>query len=230
MRAHHSPMQDIPMQLDEVKALLKSENPKERMSAVTALRQHEETVAVPLLIGQLNDPEFIIRSFATIALGHKRTSEGFAVLLNVLQYDRDANVRSEAANSLSRYGKQALPYLLRMSETDDHWLVYLSLLPVVAEFNCPEELYSLCLRALDHRDPVVQCAGLEYLAYLEGTIRHEDAQEYLLIWSESENWILRKQTVLSLRQFKGIFAQNALTRLRQDPDYRVIAATFEGLI
>jgi hypothetical protein len=33
-----------------------------------------------------------------------------------------------------------------------------------------------------------------------------------------------------LRQFDGLFTQNALLRLRQDKDYRVVAATLEGLL
>ncbi|NJM76964.1 MAG: HEAT repeat domain-containing protein [Acaryochloridaceae cyanobacterium RU_4_10] len=68
------------MQLDKLKALLDSKNPQEKMSAITALRNYEDTIAVPLLANQLDDPEFIIRSFAVIGLGHKRTPEGFSVL------------------------------------------------------------------------------------------------------------------------------------------------------
>lgn len=218
------------MQLDEVKALLDSENPQKRMSAITALRDYEDTIAVPLLANQINDPEFIIRSFAAIGLGHKRTPEGFAVLVTVLERDRDANVRSEAANSLSRYGKQALPHLMKAVEVDEHWLLMLSILPVVAELDCPDELYKLCTRALEHSDPVVQCIGLEHLGYLKRSIKHEDALELLLIWAESDNWMLRKQVALTLRQFDGLFTQNALLRLRQDKDYRVVAATLEGLL
>jgi HEAT repeat protein len=218
------------MKLDEVKALLENENPQKRMSAITALRQYEEIIAVPLLASQLKDPEFIIRSFATIGLGHKRTSEGFTALVNVLQCDRDPNVRSEAANSLAKYGKQALLYLMKAAEIDDHWLLQMSILSAVAEFDCPDELYILCTRALEHFDSVVQCLGLEHLGYLQDSKRHDDAQEALLIWAESENWLLRKQVALTLRQFKGLFAQNALLRLRQDEDYRVVAATLEGLI
>jgi HEAT repeat protein len=218
------------MQLDEVKALLESDNPQKRMSAITALRQYTEDIAVPLLASQINDPELIIRSFAAIGLGHKRSPKGFEVLVNVLQYERDANVRSEAANSLSRYGKQALPYLMKAAESDDHWLVQLSILPVVAELNCPEELYVLCTTALEHMDPVVQCVGLEHLGYLEGTVKHEDALETLLIWAESDNWMIRRQAALTLRQFKGIYAQKAMLRLRQDEDYRVVAATLESLM
>jgi HEAT repeats len=230
MRKHYKTTRGFSMQLDEVKTLLDSENPQKRMSAITALRQYEDTIAVPLLASQLNDPEFIIRSFATIGLGHKRTPEGFEVLVDVLQNDRDANVRSEAANSISKYGKQALPYLMKAAEVDDHWLLQLSVLSVVSEFDCPDDLYTLCTRALEHIDPVMQCLGLEHLGYLQGSQRHEDALETLLIWAESENWLLRKQVALTLPQFKGMFSENALWRLRQDKDYRVVAATLEGLL
>ena len=101
---------------------------------------------------------------------------------------------------------------------------------MVSEFDCPDELYTLCERALEHLDPVVQCVGLEHLGYLQGSKRHEDALEILLVWAESENWNLRKQVALTLPQFKGMFSENAVARLRQDEDYRVVAATLEGLI
>ena len=86
------------------------------------------------------------------------------------------------------------------------------------------------MRALEHSDAVVQCLGLEHLGYLRDSKRHDDAQEELLIWAESENWAFRKQAALTLRQFNGLFTQNALVRLMQDEDYRVVAATLEGLI
>lgn len=218
------------MHLDQVKASLESKNPQEKMRAITALRQYEDQIAVPLLASQISEPELIIRSLAAMGLGHKRTPEGFAVLVNVLQHERDANVRSEAANSLSKYGEQAVPYLMTMSEQDDHWLTQLSILSSMTEFDCPDELYTLCIRALEHTDPVVQCCGLEHLGYLQGTIRHQDAMETLLVWAESENWLCRKQTALTLRLFKELFVKKALMRLRQDEDYRVVAATLEGLI
>jgi HEAT repeat protein len=209
---------------------LESENPQQRMSAITALRQYEENIAVPLLASQMNDPEFIVRSFAVIGLGHKRSADGFRTLVDVLQSERDPNVRSEAANSLARYGEQALPFLMKASEVDDHWLLQLSILPIVAEFDSPEELFTLCMRALEHMDPVVQCVGLEHLGYLRDSVKHDDALETLLIWAEAEDWLLRKQAALTLRSFEGLFAQKALLRLREDEDYRVVAATLEGLL
>jgi HEAT repeat protein len=218
------------MQLDEVKSLLSSENPQKRMSAITALRQYEDNIAVPLLAGQMNDPELIVRSFAVMGLGHKRSPEGFKTLVDVLQDEGDPNVRSEAANSLSKYGPDSLPFLLSAAEADDHWLLQLSILPLVAELNAPNELYRLCNRALEHPDPVVQSVGLEHLGYLSHSVRHDDALEILLIWAESEDWLLRKQAALTLRKFSGLFAQKAIMRLREDEDYRVVAATLEGLM
>jgi hypothetical protein len=50
MSKHYDTRQGFPMQLDEVKALLDSENPQKRMSAITALRNYEDTIAVPLLV------------------------------------------------------------------------------------------------------------------------------------------------------------------------------------
>jgi HEAT repeat protein len=218
------------MQLNEIKVLLDSNNPQKRMSAITALRNYEATVAVPLLANRIDDPELIIRSFVAMGLGHKRTPEAFNMLVEMLSHEQDANVRAEAANSLSRYGKESLPYLMQAFDADQNWLVQLSILPVVAELDCPEEVYKLCDKSLDSSDPVVQCVGIEYLGFLQGSIRHADALETLLIWAESENWLIRKQVALSLAVFEDPYAQKTLLRLRQDPDHRVVAATLEKLI
>ena len=106
----------------------------------------------------------------------------------------------------------------------------MSILPIVAEFNRSDELYSLCNGALEHGDSTVQCVGLEHLGYLSNTERHDDALETLLIWAESEDWQLRKQAAFTIRRFEGIFAQKAILRLIEDEDYRVVAATLEGIL
>jgi HEAT repeat protein len=218
------------MQLDEIKIFLESDNPQKRMSAITALRHYEAAVAVPLLANRLDDPELIVRSFVVMGLGHKRTPEAFDMLVKILSHEQDANVRGEAANSLSRYGKEALPYLIQAFDADPNWLVQVSILPVVAELDCPDEVYDLCDKSLDSSDPIVQCMGIEYLGFLEGSSRHADALEALLVWAESENWMIRRQVALSLAVFEDSYAQKTLLRLRQDPDHRVVAATLEKLM
>ena len=52
---------------------------------------------------QLKDPEFLVRSFVAMGLGNKRSDESYAALLNLMQFDKDPNVRAEASNSLSKY-------------------------------------------------------------------------------------------------------------------------------
>lgn len=218
------------MQLDEIKIFLESDNPQKRMSAITALRHYEAAVAVPLLANRLDDPELIVRSFVVMGLGHKRTPEAFEMLVKILSHEQDANVRGEAANSLSRYGKESLPYLMKAFDANPNWLVQVSILAVVAELDCPDEVYDLCNKSLDSSDPIVQCMGIEYLGLLEGSIRRADALDLLLVWAESENWMIRRQVALSLAAFEDPYAQKTLIRLRQDLDHRVVAATLEKLI
>ncbi|NJM74953.1 MAG: HEAT repeat domain-containing protein [Acaryochloridaceae cyanobacterium RU_4_10] len=200
------------------------------MSAITALRHYDADVAVPLLANRLDDPELIVRSFVVMGLGHKRTPEAFDLLVKILSHERDANVRGEAANSLSRYGKESLPYLMQAFDANPNWLVQVSILAVVAELDCPNEVYDLCDKSLDSSDAIVQCMGIEYLGFLEGSIRHADALDLLLVWAESENWMIRRQVALSLAAFEDSYAQKTILRLRQDPDHRVVAATLEKLI
>jgi HEAT repeat protein len=218
------------MQLNEIKICLESDNPQKRMSAITALRHYDADVAVPLLANRLDDPELIVRSFVVMGLGHKRTPEAFDLLVKILSHERDANVRGEAANSLSRYGKESLPYLMQAFDANPNWLVQVSILAVVAELDCPNEVYDLCDKSLDSSDAIVQCMGIEYLGFLEGSIRHADALDLLLVWAESENWMIRRQVALSLAAFEDSYAQKTILRLRQDPDHRVVAATLEKLI
>jgi HEAT repeat protein len=218
------------MQLNEIKICLESDNPQKRMSAITALRHYDADVAVPLLANRLDDPELIVRSFVVMGLGHKRTPEAFDLLVKILSHERDANVRGEAANSLSRYGKESLPYLMQAFDANPNWLVQVSILAVVAELDCPNEVYDLCDKSLDSSDAIVQCMGIEYLGFLEGSIRHADALDLLLVWAESENWMIRRQVALSLAAFEDSYARKTILRLRQDPDHRVVAATLEKLI
>ncbi|HEY9824226.1 MAG TPA: HEAT repeat domain-containing protein, partial [Stenomitos sp.] len=185
------------MQLSEIKVLLNSEDPQHRMSAIVALRDYESDVAAPLLVDRLQDPEFIVRSFAAMGLGYKRTPEAFETLVEVLQSERDPNVRGEAANALSKYGQVSLPYLVAASNADDHWLLQLSILPIVAELDAPEILWDLCVNALDNKDQVVQAAALGHLEFLQGSSRHEEALKMLLRYLASEQWLLRRQVALS---------------------------------
>jgi hypothetical protein len=52
----------------------------------------------------------------------------------------------------------------------------------------------------------------------------------LLSLTQSSHWQKRCLVVLSLSYFPEPEAQAAINELRQDPDYRVVAATLEALL
>ena len=57
------------MDIDLIKAYLQDSDPQKRMKAVLELRSFDTEVAVPLLIAQMKDSEFLVRSFVAMGLG-----------------------------------------------------------------------------------------------------------------------------------------------------------------
>lgn len=218
------------MNVDQIQNCLKSSNPQERMRGITALRLFEPEVAVPLLMARLDDPEFIIRSQAAMGLGYKQSSAAFNALMQVLEQEPDPNVRAEAANSLSLYGDAALPHLVQMFWRDRDWLIRLSILAALGEMNCADELFEVCYYGLADDDLIVRETAIAHLAFLVDTDYEQAALKQLLALTEVEDWQLRRMVALALGQFPDQQAQTALAQLRQDEDYRVVAATLETLL
>lgn len=113
------------MELNQIETNLNSPNIQNRMKAITELRHYEPFVVVPLLKRRMYDQEFVIRSFVAMGLGYKQTKEAFSLLLDLIEDDRDYNVRAEAANSLAKYGERAIPHLVYLFQKDSNWLVRL---------------------------------------------------------------------------------------------------------
>ena len=218
------------MELHQIETYLDNSNPQNRMKAITELRNYEPNVVVPLLKRRMCDQEFIIRSFVATGLGHKRTDEGFELLLNLIENDRDHNVRAEAANSLAKYGKGAIPHLVKLFRQDSNWLVRYSILAALDLRQHPEILLEFCTLGLRGDDLVVKETALASLEQLANTPQESQALELLLSAATSEQREIRAQVARVLRHFEDPRAEATLTNLRQDSDYRVVAATLEGLI
>ncbi len=114
LAAHYAPYFIIPMELHQIETYLNSPNPQNRMKAIAELRHYEPHLVVPLLKQRIEDREFVIRSFVAIGLGYKQTEEAFDLLVDLIESDRDYNVRAEAANSLAKYGDRAIPHLVKL--------------------------------------------------------------------------------------------------------------------
>ncbi len=218
------------MELHQIETYLESPNPQERMKAITELRHYEPPLVVPLLKRRMYDQEFMIRSFVAMGLGFKRTDEAFELLIEIIENDKDYNVRAEAANSLAKYGEQSIPHLVRLFQQDSHWLVRQSIFAAIDLTEHPEILLDLSILGLKGEDPVVKLTAIANLGQLAETAQGASALELLLEAANSEKAIIRAQAAKTLKHFTDPRAEATLLKLRKDSDYRVVGATLETLI
>ncbi|MEM9152843.1 MAG: HEAT repeat domain-containing protein [Cyanobacteria bacterium P01_F01_bin.3] len=218
------------MKLEEIKDCIDSSDPQDRMRAITELRHYEPELAVPLLKKRVQDQELIIRSFAIMGLGVKRTDEAFELLLNIIQQDDDPNIRAEAANSLGSYGARAIPHLVELFRNESHWLVRQSIYAVINLSQHPDLLLELAIIGLQSNDLVVKQVSVSNLAQLADTPEAAKALELLLPAAKSKQTEVRIQAARALAQFDNSQARAALEELRDDADHRVIGATLEKLL
>ena len=217
------------MDINEIKTLLDSPEPHNRRKGVLELRSQdiEIEVAVALLKEKMNDPEFLVRSFAAMGLGKKQNAESFAALLEMMKFDRDPNVRAEASNSLSLFGEVAAPHLALMFEQDDHWLIRRSILAALAELDSNEELLQVSLLGVVGEDQTVKESAIDCLGNLAKTDKKDIALDKLLSLVKDKSWRVRWRTAKALGRFDDIKAENALKELKQDSDHRVVGAVLE---
>lgn len=218
------------MEINQIEAYLKSPDSQNRLKAIAQLRNYDSEVAVPLLKSKMSDPEFLVRSFVAMGLGKKQTADSFAALMELMKFDRDPNVRAEAANSLSLFGSVAASHLGMKFHQDEHWLVRRSILAALLEMDCPEELFDICICGLEGEDLSVWEASIDGLAALAGSAKHDAALKQLLSLANNKQWRIRMRIALALGKFDVPHARETLIQLRQDEDHRVVGAALEGLV
>jgi len=218
------------MEINEIETNLNSTELDRRLKALTALKDYDADVSVPLLLSRIHDKEFLARSFVAMGLGRKQTADSFAALLEMVKLDRDPNVRAEASNSLSLFGQVAASHLVQVFLQDDHWLVRRSILAALMELDCPGELFEVCICGLEGEDQTVQEASLYGLAVFVGTPQQQAALQKVLSLTGAKFWRTRQCVARVLRQFDDSEAREALIQLRQDEDSRVVAAALESLV
>jgi HEAT repeat protein len=146
------------------------------------------------------------------------------------KFDDTPNVRAEAANSLSLFGKVSISHLVLSFCQDDHWLVRRSILAALEELDCPQELVEVCTEALAGDDLTVKEAVIDALGSLVNSSQHAPVLAQLLALTQSESARIRTRVALALQKFDDPQAQEASIELRQDPSYKVVAATLEDLL
>jgi HEAT repeat protein len=217
------------MELHEIETKLQDSDFQYRLKAISALQNYPTDVAVPLLTRHIQDPEFLVRTFVARELGRQKTSESFAALLQIMKFDNTPNVRAEASNSLSLFGRISASHLVQTFLRDDHWLVRRSILAALVEMDCPEEVLEVCILGLEGEDAAVQEAAIDGLGWLASSRQSGAALSQLLILKNSESEYIRVRVAYALRHFDAPAAKEALAQLRQDTDYRVVRAAMEDL-
>jgi HEAT repeat protein len=218
------------MDIYEIETSLNNPDFQYRLKAVAALKDYQPEIAVPLLKGKLDDPEFLVRSFVSRALGTQQTADSFAALLQIMKFDNTPNVRAEAANSLSLFGRCAASHLVLTFFQDDHWLVRRSILAVLVDMECESELFEVCMEALAGEDMTTQEAAVDALGTLAGTNQEQAALSQLLMLANSESERMRQHVASALQHFDNLQAKEILTQLRQDSNHRVVATALENLL
>jgi HEAT repeat protein len=216
------------MKISEIQAALQSSDSQDRLRGVTALRKCDSAVALPMLLSKVDDREFMVRSFVAMGLRQTQTAEAFAALLKMMQFDRDPNVRAEAANSLSMFGTEAISHLVEAFRRDDNWLVRRSIMAPLYEMQCPDAVFEICEIALGGEDLPVQEAAIDGFGLLANTPKQEEALQQLLPLVSSDNWGIRLRVARALSKFDNPQALAAVSYLAKDRDHRVAGATLEA--
>ncbi len=217
------------MELSEISDGLSNADFQYRLKAISALKAFDPETAVPILIASLKDKEFLVRSFVARGLGQQQTAASFAALLEMTKLDDTPNVRAEAVNSLSLFGKISISHLVSTFCQDEHWLVRRSILAALEELDCPDELIEVCTEGLAGDDLTIQEAAIDTLSTLANSSHHAAVLTLLLTLTQAESSRLRARVAHALQKFDEPQAQEALLELRQDPAHQVVAATLEDL-
>ncbi len=218
------------MDISQIEANLKNPDFQYRLKAVTALKNYDCEVAVPILTNLISDREFLVRSFVAMALGKQQTTESFTALMEIMKFDNTPNVRAEAANSLSLFGRVAVSHLVLAFYQDDHWIVRRSILGALVEMNCPEQLLDICMEGLKGEDSGVAESSVDALGTLANSTQHDAALSQLLTLVNHESERIRLRVAYALKRFDETQAHDALKELRNDENHQVVGAALEDLL
>lgn len=218
------------MDLNQIETQLQNSDFQYRLKAIAALKDYQPDVAIPLLTKHIQDPEFLVRTFVAREFGRQKTSESFASLLQIMRFDNTPNVRAEAANSLSLFGRVCASHLVQTFFRDDHWLVRRTILAALVELECYEEVLEVCGLGLEGDDAAVQETSVDALGVLANSRQSEAALSQLLTLKDSEAAYIRIRVAYALKHFDTPEAKAALAQLRQDAEHRVVGAAMENLI
>lgn len=210
---------DYPMNLsvEEIRDQMTHGDPGKRMAALVALRFIDEEAAAPILVAAATDPIPLVRVYAAIGLGKKHSAGTFELLTTLLNEDKDASVRAEAAGSLGSYSNQnAAEYLVRSYYEDMDWIVRYSVIVSLGQLRDARG-YSVLRSALASETEMIRDAAISAL----GELGNAKAIEVLLPLISSTDSEVRRRVAQALGSIGTQECRSPLNYLIKDEDSTV---------
>lgn len=214
------------IKLLELKLRAKALN--ERKAALDELATLPSEVAVPILQKLAIEKDVALCRLAVMGLGNHRTEASLQALREILEHNQDANVLSEAANSLLEFGDVAIPLLQQLFERSDNWLVRSSVIYMLMESQHHEVLLALAVDCLEDETPTVQEVGILALGQLLKSSLKNQALALLTELAADSDWQKRWRVAIALSGCQDPQAKQLIAKLQQDEHFRVAAAALEA--
>ncbi|AFY71719.1 PBS lyase HEAT domain protein repeat-containing protein [Thalassoporum mexicanum PCC 7367] len=211
--------------LNQVTEQLESENSRDRLLGLAALRDVTADRAVPLILKVINDNNLQVRSMAVFTLGVKPTEACLPTLVNILETEEDYGIRADAAGALGYLGDiRAFEPLMRAFLESVEWLVRFSAAVSLGNLQDPRA-YDALVGALDAPEIVLRQGIIAAL----GEIGDPRACEHILRFVQSEDWLIRQRIAEALGNLPCEKALSALKYLAKDPHHHVAQAASYAL-
>ncbi|MGQ9866993.1 MAG: HEAT repeat domain-containing protein [Pseudanabaenaceae cyanobacterium] len=199
---------------------LESENSRDRLLGLAALKDVDPEAAVPLILKVIDDRNDNVRGMAIFALGVKPTAACLPVLVRLLETETDYSIRAAAAGALGYLGDvRAFEPLLRTFYEDTEWLVRFSAAVSLGNLG-DNRAYEALVGALDSPEVVLQQAAIAALGEI-GDCRCVDK---LLTFVQAEDWLVRQRLAEALGHLPTPKSRQALQFLTKDAHPQVAAA------
>jgi HEAT repeat protein len=206
--------------LDRLALQLESEDSRDRLLGLAALREISADRAVPLILKVIDDENLQVRSMAVFALGVKPTQACLPALTRILETEEDYGIRAAAAGALGYLGdNRAFESLMRAFYEDTSWLVRFSAAVSLGNLG-DRRAFDALVAALGSPEVVLQQGIISAL----GEIGDPRACEHILKFVQAEDWLTRQRLAEALGNLPGEKSLSALKYLAKDPHPQVAAA------
>ena len=178
-----------------------------RRNAAQALGALRDKRAVEPLIHALNDRTMTVRQRAVVALGRIKDVQALPALLEVLLQNRHESY--DAAKAIRKFGKKALPDIVKAFEQTNNSQLMLLLIEMKYEGS-----FDLLLKLLASQEPSERLTAIQEI----GKLGDKRAIPHLLDHVRTVNPLIQAEAIRALGELRAVEAAPTLLSLLVDDD------------